>query len=339
MGSKLLLADDSITIQKVVELVLADEGFEIKSVNNGEEALHIIRNFKPDIVLADIDMPKINGYQLCEKIKTHSETKDIPVILLSGAFEPVDEDLVKQVKADGYIIKPFESQELLNKINSTINPSAKQSSAVPAEEPLIAAEAANIDDSDLWTAEAVEVVPEIQNVKKPAEEDAVDTGVYEIAEEADINLNEAIEAAEEISVEPQLAEPVIEKAEDKKPAMPVYSNKRIKKHEEVFDMAQPSKEDILAAMKAIIDKRVSESFSKMDIKEIVSSSISDILKNNIEKILWDIAPEVIEKNIKGALQNSLVSLNTEVEKIIWETVPEIAETMIAGEIKKIKSEK
>jgi DNA-binding response OmpR family regulator len=332
MGSKLLLADDSITIQKVVELVLADEGFEIKAVNNGEEALHVIRSFKPDIVLADIDMPKINGYQLCEKIKTHSETKDIPVILLSGAFEPVDEDLVKQVKADGYIIKPFESQELLNKINSTINPSSKQSSAASTEEPLTAAEAANIDESDLWTAEAIEVVPEIQNIKRSSEEEPI--GVYDISDDNDINLNEAIEAAEEISIEP--VAPVFEKAQEKKP---VYSNKQLKKSEEVFDMAQPSKDEVLSAMKSIINEKVSESFSKMNIKEIVSSSISDILKNNIEKILWDIAPEIIEKNIKGSLQNSLASLNTEIEKIIWETVPEIAETMISGEIKKIKSEK
>lgn len=338
MGSRLLLADDSITIQKVVELVLADEGFELKSVNNGEEALHVIRNFNPDIVLADIDMPKINGYQLCEKIKTHPETKDIPVILLSGAFEPVDEDLVNQVRADGYIIKPFESQELLNKIKSAVKPSPVQSSGVPAEEPLTAAEAANLDSSDLWVAEAVEAVPEIQNVQKTDEEEPVETGVYEISDN-NINLDEAIEAADAIHIEPELAEPAAEKAWEKKPFRPVYEDKEPKKPKEVFDMAQPSKEDVFAEMRSAIDKKVSESFSKMDIKEIVSSAISDILKNNIEKILWDIAPEVIEKNIKGALQNSLVSLNTEVEKIIWETVPEIAETIISGEIKKIKAEK
>ena len=69
MARKLLLADDSITIQKVVELVLAEEGFEIKAVNNGEEALAAAATFKPDIVLADIEMQKMNGYQLCEKLK------------------------------------------------------------------------------------------------------------------------------------------------------------------------------------------------------------------------------------------------------------------------------
>ncbi|HDH02517.1 MAG TPA: response regulator, partial [Nitrospirae bacterium] len=118
MSKKLLLADDSITIQKVVELILADEGFEIKSVGDGEHAWALIKEFMPDIVLADIEMPKMNGYQLCEKIKEDENTRDIPVILLAGAFEPIDEDLLKEAGADDYIVKPFESQELISKINA-----------------------------------------------------------------------------------------------------------------------------------------------------------------------------------------------------------------------------
>ena len=94
MARKLLLADDSITIQKVVELVLAEEDFEIKSVSNGEDALNILSSFKPDIVLADIEMPKVNGYQLCDNIKKDPKLSHVPVILLAGAFEPIDEELV-----------------------------------------------------------------------------------------------------------------------------------------------------------------------------------------------------------------------------------------------------
>ena len=124
MAIKLLLADDSITIQKVVELILAQEGFEIKVTNNGEEALAVIPSFKPDIILADIEMPKINGYQLSEKIKQDPLISSIPVILLAGAFEPIDEELAKQVKADDFIIKPFESQELINKINAALTVSS-----------------------------------------------------------------------------------------------------------------------------------------------------------------------------------------------------------------------
>jgi CheY-like chemotaxis protein len=81
LAHKLLLADDSITIQKVVELILAEEDFDLKSTNNGEEALALLSSFKPDVVLADIEMPKMNGYQLCEKIKQDPSTSNIPVIL------------------------------------------------------------------------------------------------------------------------------------------------------------------------------------------------------------------------------------------------------------------
>lgn len=93
---KLLLVDDSITIHKVVELILSGEGFEIKAVNNGEEALTGIPTFKPDIVLADVEMPKMNGYVLCEKIKQDPSTSGIPVLLLAGAFEPFDEEECKK---------------------------------------------------------------------------------------------------------------------------------------------------------------------------------------------------------------------------------------------------
>lgn len=84
MPYKLLLADDSLTIQKVVELVLTPENFEIRSYNDGEQALQALESFVPDIILADIEMPKLNGYQLCEKIKNDMATGHIPVILSQG---------------------------------------------------------------------------------------------------------------------------------------------------------------------------------------------------------------------------------------------------------------
>ena len=107
MARKLLLADDSITIQKVVELVLAEEGYDIKATGNGEDALSALSSFKPDLVLADIDMPKMNGYQLCEKIKTNPATRNIPVILLAGAFEPLDDELARNVGAEDFFLKTF----------------------------------------------------------------------------------------------------------------------------------------------------------------------------------------------------------------------------------------
>jgi len=143
VSQRLLLADDSITIQKVVELILAEEDFEIKSVNNGEEALAVISSFMPDIILADIEMPKVNGYQLCETIKRNPAMNSIPVILLTGAFEPIDEELAKQVQADDFIIKPFESQELISKINAVLTISSVAEAGF-TEEAAVEAEAVEL---------------------------------------------------------------------------------------------------------------------------------------------------------------------------------------------------
>ncbi len=123
MPKKLLLVDESITIQKVVELVLSEEDFEIITAENGDDALAKLEETPPDIILADVSTPGIDGYELCKKIK-EGETKNIPVILLSGAFERIDEEKANKSGASSYIIKPFESQELLNKISDALSASA-----------------------------------------------------------------------------------------------------------------------------------------------------------------------------------------------------------------------
>ena len=91
MASRILLADDSITIQKVVNLTFADEGIEVVSVSNGDAAERRLPEVDPDLVLADIFMPGKNGYELCETIKAVPQYKDLPVVLLVGAFEPYNE--------------------------------------------------------------------------------------------------------------------------------------------------------------------------------------------------------------------------------------------------------
>src|ERR1700741_5204382 len=102
MGSKILLADDSITIQKVVNLTFADEGIDVVAVNNGDVAERRMAEVKPDLVLADIFMPGKNGYELCESIK-NSQFRNVPVVLLVGAFEPFDQAEARRVRADAHL--------------------------------------------------------------------------------------------------------------------------------------------------------------------------------------------------------------------------------------------
>jgi CheY-like chemotaxis protein len=105
--AKILVADDNSNIQKMVGLALKDQGIDVVAVGNGEAAVRKISDLKPDLVLADVFMPVRNGYEVCKYVKDDPALKHIPVILLVGAFDPLDEQEAQRVGADGVLKKPF----------------------------------------------------------------------------------------------------------------------------------------------------------------------------------------------------------------------------------------
>jgi CheY-like chemotaxis protein len=105
--AKILVADDNSNIQKMVGLALKDQGIDVVAVGNGEAAVRKISDVKPDLVLADVFMPVRNGYEVCKYVKDDSALSHIPVILLVGAFDPLDEQEAQRVGADGVLKKPF----------------------------------------------------------------------------------------------------------------------------------------------------------------------------------------------------------------------------------------
>jgi CheY-like chemotaxis protein len=105
--AKILVADDNSNIQKMVGLALKDQGIDVVAVGNGEAAVRKISDVRPDLVLADVFMPVRNGYEVCQYVKTDSALAHIPVILLVGAFDPLDEQEAQRVGADGVLKKPF----------------------------------------------------------------------------------------------------------------------------------------------------------------------------------------------------------------------------------------
>ncbi len=326
MAYKLLLADDSITIQKVVELVLAEEDFEIKSVSNGEDALNALDSFRPDIVLADIEMPKVNGYQLCEKIKQNPKTSDVPVILLAGAFEPIDEERSRTVGADDTVIKPFESQELISKINAVLTMVAAGGEATVADDSEGAFEMAEeaeeiavVEDTglkgleeDLWAMEKVTTLDDEAAVEAFAEEELVEA-------EAELAF-----AEEESAVEQALSAP----SRAPQPSIETIAPQ----------IALPSKDELFAVFEKTVRERVSAFLAPLDVREVLVAALMPSLKDSIDKVLWEIAPELLERMLRETLKNSMASLSKEVEKVIWETVPDLAGTMISKEIERIKSE-
>jgi CheY-like chemotaxis protein len=105
--AKILVADDNSNIQKMVGLALKDQGIDVVAVGNGEAAVRKISDVRPDLVLADVFMPVRNGYEVCNYVKQDSALSHIPVILLVGAFDPLDEQEAQRVGADGVLKKPF----------------------------------------------------------------------------------------------------------------------------------------------------------------------------------------------------------------------------------------
>ena len=138
MAKKILLADDSITIQKVVELTFSDGDYEVTAVNNGAKAIQKLSEMRPDIILSDIIMPEKNGYEVCEFVKSHPDFRNIPVVLLTGTFEPFDPDRADKAGCDAVVTKPFESQSLIAKVEELI--SASRSAAPSAPAPMAAPE-------------------------------------------------------------------------------------------------------------------------------------------------------------------------------------------------------
>lgn len=129
MPRKILVADDSLTIQKVVELTFSDADYVLTCVSNGRLALERVRDDPPDLILADVVMPEKNGYEVCETIKRNPATAGIPVVLLAGTFEPFDRDRAERLGCDAIVSKPFDSHQLYRKVEELL---AGRAAAAPA---------------------------------------------------------------------------------------------------------------------------------------------------------------------------------------------------------------
>ena len=132
--AKILVADDNSNIQKMVGLALKDHGIDVVAVGNGEAAVRKISDVRPDLVLADVFMPVRNGYEVCRYVKEDSSLAHIPVILLVGAFDPLDEQEAQRVGADGVLKKPFVPPDPLISMVKSALVRANSARGIPAAE-------------------------------------------------------------------------------------------------------------------------------------------------------------------------------------------------------------
>ncbi|MCB0273001.1 MAG: response regulator [Bdellovibrionales bacterium] len=312
MSKKILVADDSVVIQKSIGITFAQEDFDVKFVSNGEDALTTSSAFLPHIILADVTMPKLGGIELTKKLKTSEQTKNIPVLLLAGARDDVDQAKAESLGAVGVIQKPFDSNELLQRVNDSLSISSPTPAANPSPEvmPENSGAFGNMDDLDLGQEEAsgfeedslssgftpfsmedgapLEINPEpthtpLQTVSptQPQVEDSLKTEVH-YKEEAEIELaNEDIDFSMDVT-------PDLEQDEVPAPNLSM----------EVSEEVEPAPAAAPAQAQAFAEASSSVQLTNEQIENIVTR----VFQNVIERIAWEVVPDLAERIIREEIQ-------------------------------------
>jgi CheY-like chemotaxis protein len=300
MTIRILVADDSITIQKIVAMAFENEDAEVEGIGDGQEAFDKVPEFKPDIVLADVEMPGLDGFELCRKIKGNPELASIKVLLLASDFEDFDEGRFKECQAENHISKPFKSDDIVQMVTQVMTgESAPETVALPdsveekddepsLEELLESVERLSTDSMEM-TNDPVEDIPPSADLVESVEEEAVpsfeeplDEEIEDIIEESstvidDDILSQMIQDVEsEISSEPapivssdddvlgQMIQEVETQLEEQTPEPELATEEPVLEEEDSFE------EDL--EVYAEVRSQKMESFDDLDsaFKEIVS---------------------------------------------------------------------
>ena len=140
-GEKILDIDDSPTVQRLIEMILSSQGYQVVLASDGEEGIQKAKSERPALILVDFVMPKMNGYQVCKILKEDPEFRDTPIILVTSKGDKVGSKFVDVLGISEYFTKPFQPEELLAKIREVLDKKAQDAAAAKAASAAAAAKA------------------------------------------------------------------------------------------------------------------------------------------------------------------------------------------------------
>jgi len=348
-GRKLLLADDSVTIQKVIELTFADEGVRVVAVSDGAAAIDRLEDEAPDIVLADVFMPLKNGYEVCEYVKHNEKLKDIPVMLLVGSFEPFDEAEARRVGADDILTKPFQSiRRLIERVGGLVSSPPPVEAEVPTaelpktEEHLEENGRLSTDELEISTADTMPLPEELQatlEIPQPGRSTQTRQNQMErpVAEVIEAEPAEALLDLDELA-------PAVEFADD----------------EFVLELDEPEFDGVIDVApapepaRAFVEPEVTEALAVVGAHgfsyqpEVQAPSYSEVEEIAYEDQVHEVTPEPIQTAepvvsqasnvVPGELSQEMIDAiarravemmsDTVIREIAWEVVPDLAELLI-----------
>jgi len=343
-GRKLLLADDSATIQKVIDLTFADEGVRVVAVGNGQEAIDQIEEIAPDIVLADVFMPARNGYEVCEYVKTNEKLKHIPVMLLVGSFEPFDEAEARRVGADDILTKPFQSiRRLIDRVGALVgSPTPVDKERPTAELPKVEEpeeDAAFMDTHELevTTADTMPLKDVVLPMESLPREENMEPGVTEDSSDVLLDLGEL----EPVRASAEDDEFVLDLDEDVAPAYEAAPARA--------PYVEPQVKEAVAAVGAYESSYQPEVHSPFaDTQEVpYVSHVHDVVKP--ERVYDEpapaapatsVTPDQLSPEMIDAIARRCVELMSDkvIREIAWEVVPDLAELLIKKQLEEKESQ-
>jgi CheY-like chemotaxis protein len=320
MPFKILLADKSITIQKVVEMLFSGKEYSVTAVSDGESALSEAARIVPDVVLADVDLPRLDGYSLSARLKQDPRLAQAPVILMLSRDDIYDEAKGRQAGIVDHLAKPFESQELIGKVKKALTeaPSTLGEPAAAASRP------------------AARPVPPSPPKPKPA----VPSDIFDIIQEAPSRAEvkrapaapaPADEAVYEVEPEVEIEEP-LEREVGRVLPVGERAREEMRKNLGLGGQPAPSEGSELEAFGAI---PVSEKpvFTPPPRRESVPPRASASAAPSMQP------PAVSEEMLRAVAEETIARIAREVlERVAWEVIPRLAEQMIREEIEKLKAE-
>lgn len=365
MSIKILLADDSITIQKVVGIIFGGEEYTLTVVDNGKAAVEKARELNPDVLLIDALMPGMSGYEVCEAVRATPALAAKPILLLTGSFEPFDENKAKNCGADDFLAKPFESQQILTKVKELFDLGASRTGAsTPAAaltvetEPAIPAfaefqietDAQPISDetavtNDIWGAFTATDEPTAAAEASPVvSETAFDEDMFAmVSEEPEI-------PAAIVTSEPPASEgtgslwiPVEEETfefEEETAAEPPslsFSEPEAVVNDSAFEMDIHSPK-ILAVETSAISEVPAPVFNEPEMNAFAEPApvFFQQATPDVVPVETTIPATITEDQLRAVLAGASKEV---IERIVWEIVPDLAEVMIKDAIRKIQDGK
>lgn len=343
---KLLLADDSITIQKVVNLTFADEGIEVITVGDGDAAMEKFAEFTPDLVMADVNMPGLNGYELCEIIKRNEATSRIPVILLVGSFEPFDEAEANRVGANDFLTKPFQSiRQLVGKVTDLLNNGETADVSEESSE-TVSEDSITEDESQAQEAKGFTATLEMPKSQESPNIDLGDTGM----DDEMIETNQISDVSEEESNVSESAEDNLKTQALTADEMREYGfAKETKIVEEVAEQTDSEAEAVDNLLESVEESEETETVETIVAESTEESAVAESTETVVEEKGFGIisedfeTPENAAELIEEADQTSqfeeseTVSEETETAKADIDEEVEVSET-VTSEIETSESE-